>query len=251
MLIYFYPVRIEWLFLFLHLKVFLCVPGRTGLPLPVTGQSQGGWGSNFLFSHIYMCVCVYMAGGAKLPRHPSLDSLKPAGARVWLPALCAYMAGGSLDRPLPVARLSQAGCGSTLNPQPRERLRLEYILSRLWVFYAGFFFSLPIIHIFYPEFESFKLGFFFFFFFFCFTLRSDILPRISAVSPFIHIFNRVYQRYTPGFLLHPTCTYFIRTLSLLRRVPGLTHRLTLKQQPTPRIPGLSAGAATHTPSVSV
>ena len=106
---------------------------RTGADWPaVTGHwtvSRRVGFKFFIFPYIY--VCVYMAGGAKLPRHPSLDSLKPAGARVWLPALCAYMAGGSLDRPLPVARLSQAGCGSTLNPQPRERLRLEYILSRL------------------------------------------------------------------------------------------------------------------------
>ena len=178
------------------MKVFLCVPGRTGLPLPVTGQSQGGWGSNFLFSHIYMCVCVYMAGGAKLPRHPSpvtrhstlssrrgLESGYPPCVHIWRGG---HSTGRyrSLDSLKPVA-------ARLLTPS-RER---------------GFDWN-----IFYPDFESFTRGFFF---------------------------------------LYPSFTYFIRNSSLLRRVPGLTHRLTLKQQPTPRIPGLSAGAATHTPSVSV
>ena len=73
-----------------------------------------------------------MAGGAKLPRHPSLDSLKPAGARVWLPALCAYMAGGhSTGRYRSLDSLKPVAARLLTPPAERERLRLEYILSRL------------------------------------------------------------------------------------------------------------------------
>ena len=186
------------------MKVFLCVPGRTGLPLPVTGQSQGGWGSNFLFSHIYMCVCVYMAGGAKLPRHPSpvtrhstlssrrgLESGYPPCVHIWRGG---HSTGRyrSLDSLKPVA-------ARLLTPS-RER---------------GFDWN-----IFYPDFESFTRGFFFLYPSFTYFIRNSSLLSwvffFFFALPYVPIFYRVYQR------SHPSFTYFIQTLSLLFRMPGLT-----------------------------
>ena len=130
----------------------------------------------------------------------------------------------------------------------RERGFDWHILSGLWVFYAGFFAS-PYTQIFYPDFESFTKGFY-------------PHPRVSA-SPIVKIFYPAYQRYIPGFLLHPrvsaspiiqifypdfesfmpgfllhhTLRYFIPTLSLLRRVLGLT----LQSDFIPRISAVCSG----------
>ena len=137
-----------WVKIFIFQKNFFiflptCIYGRDKLRRYRSLDSLKAGGSKFLFSKIFIFLPTYIRGD-KLPRHPSLDSLKPAGARETYPhpvcmygggvtrlavtgrstlssrrglerptpALCVCMAGGSLDWPLPVARLSQAGCGS-------------------------------------------------------------------------------------------------------------------------------------------
>ena len=99
-----------------------------------------------------------------------------------------------------IFRVSASPTGVCLTHHPN-------ILSGLWVFYAGFFAS-PYTQIFYPDFESFTQGFY-------------PHPRVSA-SPIIQIFYPDFESFMPGFLLHHTLRYIIPTLSLLRRVPGLT-----------------------------
>ena len=122
------------------------------------------------------------------------------------------------------------------------------ILSALCVFYAGGLVS-PYVQIFYPDFESFTPGFLLHpsskYFIRTLsllrrgpglTLHSDFLPRISEcvpgdffldgclVSPIVQIFYPHFESFTPDAWSHPTFRYFIQTLSLLRRVPGLTLR---------------------------
>jgi len=101
------------------------------------------------------------------------------------------------------------------------------------------------------------------------TLQSDFIPRISAVcsawvfygwvpgltlqsdflswlwvfyagclvSPYSQIFYPDFVSFTPGFFLHHTLRYIIPTLSLLRRVPGLT----LQSDFIPRISAVCSG----------
>ena len=81
------------------------------------------------------------------------------------------------------------------------------ILSRLWVFYAGCLVS-PYSQIFYPDFESFTPG-------------AWSHPTVWFYTPHISGVFGVSLLWM-GAWSHPTVRFFILTLSLLRRVPGLT-----------------------------
>ena len=194
-----------------------------------------------------------MAGGAKLPRHPSpvtrhstlssrrgLESGYPPCVHIWRGG---HSTGRyrSLDSLKPVA-------ARLLTPSRERGFDWNIFYPDFESFTRGFFFLYPSFTYFIRNSSLLSWVFFFFFFFFCFTLRSDILPRISAVSPFIHIFYPDFESFIPHAWSHPTLTfstapisgmfrvsllwmgarshpsfrYFIRTLCLLFRMPGPT-----------------------------
>ena len=109
-----------------------------------------------------------------------------------------------------------------------------------WVF---FFFALPYVPIFYRVYQRSHPSFTYSTAYisgirrvFCFTHHSHILSALCVfyaaclVSPYTQIFYPAYQSvfrvifFWMGAWSHPSSKYFIRTLCLLRRVPGLTLR---------------------------
>jgi len=106
------------IFIFTFESLFMC----TGADWrAVTGHWTGSRrvGQNFYFpkKFLFFSPHVYTGGiNCAVTGRSTLSSGR--GLERPTPALCVCMAGGSLDWPLPVARLSQAGGGSRDLPPP-------------------------------------------------------------------------------------------------------------------------------------